>query len=356
MQSALSDIILFNGLGDGSEGVATAFGPGITVDVRPLHEAVLEPVGPANLSVFLANLSSTKTYEAVKTCAMNRVEQKFFISPTHNTDSEKRARDLGAAEIFVFPLDHLKLRAAAKAAINRRVETAWSSLVPQQHAALTTGLTCFRDFMASTQRGEPLPMDDIKGAANKITESARHGKLKDWIDALQGHHDYSYQHSMFVSGSLAYFGNAMGFSASDLETLTAGGLVHDVGKSRLPLSILDKPGKLDSAEWDEMRRHPVYSKEILLRESDLDDHTMSMAVHHHEKIDGDGYPDQLSGGQISDLVRLTAICDVYSALIDKRSYKDEMTNEAALDLMASFKGHLDLDMLKAFRGFVLDRG
>ena len=72
--------------------------------------------------------------------------------------------------------------------------------------------------------------------------------------------------------------------------------------------------------------------------------------------DGNGYPDGLSGAQISDLVRLTAICDVYSALIDRRSYKEPMTNEGALDLMATFRGHLDLDLLKAFREFVLDRG
>lgn len=356
MQTAYSDVVLFDGLGDASKDIAEAFGPGISVDIRPLHEEASEPAGPANLSVFLANLGSTKTFEAVKACAMSRSEEKFVVLPTHNTDSERRVRDLGAAEVFVFPLDHRKLRAAAKAAINRRVEAAWSSLVPQQHAALTVGLTCFRNFFASTQRGEPLPMEDIRAAARKITESARVGKLKDWIDALQGHHDYSYQHSMFVSGTLAYFGNAMGFGASDLEILTAGGLVHDIGKARLPLAILDKPGKLEAAEWDEMRRHPEYSREILLRESDLDDHTLSMAVSHHEKLDGEGYPDGLKGIQISDLVRLTAIYDVYSALIDRRSYKEPMTNESALDLMASFEGHLDLDVLRAFRGFVLDKG
>ena len=151
MQTAYSDVVLFDGLGDASKDIAEAFGPGISVDIRPLHEEASEPAGPANLSVFLANLGSTKTFEAVKACAMSRSEEKFVVLPTHNTDSERRVRDLGAAEVFVFPLDHRKLRAAAKAAINRRVEAAWSSLVPQQHAALTVGLTCFRNFFASTR-------------------------------------------------------------------------------------------------------------------------------------------------------------------------------------------------------------
>ena len=91
---------------------------------------------------------------------------------------------------------------------------------------------------------------------------------------------------------------------------------------------------LDPAEWDEIRRHPLYSKEILLRENSLDENTISMAVHHHEKLDGGGYPDGLSGISISDIVRLTAICDVYSALIDRRAYKEPMESEAALAMTA----------------------
>jgi HD-GYP domain-containing protein (c-di-GMP phosphodiesterase class II) len=343
-------------LGHHSESVAAAFGPGISIEIKPLREAISQPVGPAHLSVFLANLGSKKSFEAVKACAMRRREDKFFILPTHTNDNDKRLKELGAAEVFVFPLDHQRMRTSAKVSINRQVEASWINLVPEQHKALTASLACFQDFFNGIKMGEPLPRDNINSTCRLITASTKVGKLNSWIDSLQGHHDYSFQHSMFVCGSLAYFGNALGMGSADLETLTVGGLIHDVGKSLVPLAILDKPGKLDQAEWDEMRRHPEHSREILLRESDLDDRTISMAVHHHEKLDGNGYPDGLSGAQISDLVRLTAICDVYSALIDRRSYKEPMTNEGALDLMATFRGHLDLDLLKAFREFVLDRG
>ena len=80
-----------------------------------------------------------------------------------------------------------------------------------------------------------------------------------------------------------------------------------------------------------------------------------MAVSHHEKIDGTGYPHALSGAKINDHVRLTAIADVYSALIDKRAYKGSMTSEEALDMMVNFKGHLDMDFLRSFRSFVLEK-
>jgi len=138
--------------------------------------------------------------------------------------------------------------------------------------------------------------------------------------------------------------------------LTVGGLLHDIGKAKIPLEILDKPGKLDEREWQTMKLHPVYSNDILADESGLDAELVAMAVSHHERIDGAGYPNALSGAQINDPVRLTAIADVYSALIDKRAYKGSMTSEAALDLMGSFDGHLDMDLLRSFRSFVLDQG
>jgi HD-GYP domain-containing protein (c-di-GMP phosphodiesterase class II) len=83
---------------------------------------------------------------------------------------------------------------------------------------------------------------------------------------------------------------------------------------------------------------------------------IAMAVQHHEKLDGTGYPQGLSNGQINDHVRMTAIADVYSALIDKRSYKGSMTSEDALEMMCGFKGHLDIDLLREFRSFTLDNG
>ena len=94
----------------------------------------------------------------------------------------------------------------------------------------------------------------------------------------------------------------------------------------------------------------------LPKASDLDAHIAAMAVYHHEKLDGSGYPDGLAGSKINDHVRLTAIADVYSALIDKRSYKGSLSSEEALNMMVTFKGHLDLDLVNEFRSFTLDKG
>lgn len=104
-----------------------------------------------------------------------------------------------------------------------------------------------------------------------------------------------------------------------------------------------------------MRTHPEHSRAILLRESGLSEEIVAMAVHHHEKLDGTGYPDGLSGAQLNDHARITAIADVYSALIEERAYKPAMPPEKALEMMAGFKGHLDPDLVRAFRSFILER-
>ena len=309
----------------------------------------------AHLYIFCASLGSDRVFRRVRNVLRDCEGEKLFILPTHNSDAVSRLRDLDVADYLVLPIDPGELRTLAKKIINRRVERSWEALHPTKQKALKKSLACFEKCFSQVRRGEPLPMEDINDSCRHIREAAELGGLDGWIEALNDHHDYSFRHSMFVCGTLTYFANAIGIGGVDLHQLTVGGLLHDIGKSQVPLEVLDKPGKLDDGEWKVMRQHPEHSREILLRDRGLDADTVAMAVHHHEKLDGTGYPDGLSGAQISDHVRLTAIADVYSALIDKRSYKEAMSQEAALDLMAKFEGHLDMDLLGAFRSFVLDK-
>ncbi len=309
----------------------------------------------AHLCVFCASLRPGLAFQRLRKALQDCEGEKLFIIPTHNSDAISRLRDLDVADYLVLPIDPGELRTLAKGIINRRVERSWEALHPTKRKALKESLACFEKCFSQVRRGEPLPMEDINVSCRHIRDAAALGGLDGWIKALDDHHNYSFRHSMFVCGILTYFANAIGIVGADLEQLTVGGMLHDVGKSQVPLEILDKPGKLDDGEWKIMRNHPEHSREILLSNQGLDADTVAMAVNHHEKLDGTGYPDGLSGAQISDHVRLTAIADVYSALIDKRSYKEAMGQEAALDLMAKFVGHLDMDLLGAFRSFVLEK-
>ncbi|NNE84586.1 MAG: HD domain-containing protein [Alphaproteobacteria bacterium] len=322
----------------------------------PFEDCATDGALDASLNIFCVNIGDKTTFERVKGAIKNSQGETLFVLPTHNSDSISQLHHLTTADHFVLPLDAEQFRTATKSALNRSVEKTWSALEPVKQKALKSAVVSFGKCFDQVANGEPIPLDDIKDSCQHICDAAELGGLDNWINALDDHHDYSFRHSMFVCGSLTYFAHAMGICGAELDQLTLGGLLHDIGKSRIPLEILDKPGKLDDREWVIMKQHPVYSQEILDRENDFDANLIAMAVYHHEKLDGSGYPDGLSGAKINDHIRLTAIADVYSALIDKRSYKGSMTSEAALEMMGGFKGHLDMDLVREFRSFTLDNG
>lgn len=322
----------------------------------PLRDYAAEGALDAPLNIFCVILGGKETFERVKGAIKMCPGEMLFVFPSHDSAMIETLRHYSQAEYFLLPLNDESFRGSVKSALSRPVERSWTALEPVKHKALQSALVAFEKCFDQVANGEPLPIDDIKSSCQDICQAAELGGLQSWIHALDNHHDYSYRHSMFVCGSLTYFARSIGIRGSELELLTMGGLLHDIGKCRVPLEILDKPGKLDEREWEVMKLHPVHSRDILEREVGLDPETVAMAVYHHEKLDGTGYPDGLISRQINDHVRLTAIADIYSALIDKRAYKGSMSSEAALDIMLSMDYQLDMDLTRKFREFALDNG
>ncbi len=355
MRASSSNIAVIYDSPTAREGAVAALAGYFTVDQIPLEQFAGDGPFDAAVNVFCVNAGELETTKQVKKVLETCQTESLFVLPTHNSDGIARLRGITDAEFLVLPFDGNDLRNLIKKTLNRSVERSWNALHPQKQKALKEAVVCFENCFDQVQQGQPVPIEAIQDCCHLIRDAAALGDLDNWIDALDNHHDYSFRHSMFVCGTLSYFAHAIGIGGADLDQLTVGGLLHDIGKAKIPLEILDKPGKLDDHEWQTMKMHPVYSNDILLHENDLDADLVAMAVSHHERIDGRGYPDALSGAQINDQVRLTAIADVYSALIDKRAYKGSMTCEAALDIMSSFEGHLDMDLLRSFRSFVLDQ-
>ena len=128
-----------------------------------------------------------------------------------------------------------------------------------------------------------------------------------------------------------------------------GGEPHDVGKAFIPTAILDKPGALTEEEIAEMREHPRRGYEALAAQGSFPPEMLDVVLHHHEMLDGSGYPNGLSGSQISDIVRLTTIVDIYAALVEKRAYRLPFTHARAFGIMESMGAKLDQQLLQAFR-------
>ncbi|GJD77209.1 HD-GYP domain-containing protein [Methylobacterium gregans] len=151
-----------------------------------------------------------------------------------------------------------------------------------------------------------------------------------------------------VTGLAAAFAQSLGLGEQDCHRLTKAALLHDVGKIEVPSAILNKPGKLTDAEMAVVRLHPEHGYRMLAGEG-FGPEMLAVVRSHHEMLDGSGYPDKLKGDDIPDLVRLVTVCDIYGALIERRSYKPPMSSSDAFAILDGMTGRLDPAVVSAFR-------
>ena len=167
------------------------------------------------------------------------------------------------------------------------------------------------------------------------------------VARLKNHDDYTYLHSMAVCGLMISLGKKLGLEADQLRRVGMAGLLHDVGKAAVPLAILNKPGKLSDDEFAVMREHPIVGAQMLM-DADAGYDLLDVALHHHEKFDGSGYPHGLRGEEITLYARMSSVCDVYDALTSHRPYRKGWTPAEAMHNMLSWRGHFDPAVLHSF--------
>lgn len=161
--------------------------------------------------------------------------------------------------------------------------------------------------------------------------------------------DYTYMHSVAVCALMIALAKQLHLSPEDTRKAGLAGLLHDVGKMAIPLEILNKPGKLTDEEFEIVKNHPSAGHEILLAAEEVDEVTLDVCLHHHEKMDGTGYPENLSKDQISLFAKMGAVCDVYDAITSNRPYKHGWEPGVSLQRMAQWgNAHFDDVVFKAF--------
>ena len=160
--------------------------------------------------------------------------------------------------------------------------------------------------------------------------------------------DYTYMHSVAVCALMTALAKELKLSAAEVRQAGLAGLLHDIGKARVPQEILNKPGALTESEFEVIRQHPLLGHAKLLRANITDPVTLDVCLHHHEKVDGSGYPYRLPEAEISLFAKMAAVCDVYDAVTSTRAYKAAWDPSQALKRMASWKGHFDAGIFKAF--------
>ena len=160
--------------------------------------------------------------------------------------------------------------------------------------------------------------------------------------------DYSYMHSVAVCALMVALSRQMGLDDDACREAGLAGLLHDLGKAVMPLDILNKPGKLTDQEFDIIRGHPRRGHDLLQEGQGVSALAMDVCLHHHERMDGTGYPERLPGDQISLAARMGSVCDVYDAITSNRPYKAGWDPADSIAKMVSWKGQFDDELLRAF--------
>ena len=166
---------------------------------------------------------------------------------------------------------------------------------------------------------------------------------------LKNKDDYTYMHSVAVCALMVSLARQL--KLDDLQVREAGmaGLLHDIGKMMVPLSILNKPGKLTDDEFVSVKSHPEEGYKLLKAGSGVSDITLDVCLHHHEKMAGNGYPEKLKDEQLSIFARMGAVCDVYDAITSNRPYKSGWDPSESIRKMAEWSGpHFDPAVFQAF--------
>lgn len=222
-------------------------------------------------------------------------------------------------------------------------------------AALRAGVTDFlaKPFEAEELRARVRALVRLKRFSDELEDAERVIiALARTIDARD---PYTRGHSERVSHYAALLAERIGLSAADVAAARRGALFHDIGKIAIRDSVLLKPGRLTPAEFDEIKRHPMAGREIVEHLRTLA-YALPIVTHHHERWDGSGYPDGLSGESIPLLARVTSVADVFDALTTERPYRGASSTEEALTIIddEARRGWWDRRLLEEFRRLVTE--
>lgn len=215
-------------------------------------------------------------------------------------------------------------------------------LVRQSHRQVQSMFNEARMGRAADMDGGRQLVDEIAGS---VMDSP--GTLVSLV-RLKSADQYTYLHSVAVCALMVALGRQLGLAEGAVREAGLAGLMHDLGKAMMPMDVLNKPGKLTDAEFAVIKSHPKRGHELLVEGGNASAEVLDVCLHHHEKFDGSGYPERLSGEAISLVARMGAVCDVYDAVTSDRPYKAGWNPADALRQMAQWKGHFDPAVFQVF--------
>ena len=243
---------------------------------------------------------------------------------------------------------HLIRSVADQVAALRTRRTATRNAVLREVGARLAGLS-------APAAGEDGARALVATVLRRVRRVAAARGVAPWLNAMSAVHHPTYRHCLLAGSLAAALAAVLGLDQEERLRLVRAALLHDVGKALVPVRILDKPGPLAPAEMETLRAHPRLGFEMLQALGDQDPAVLSIVRHHHELLDGSGYPSGLRGDEIDRPLRLATICDIFAALIEERPYKPGYAPARALEVMAAMGDKLDQDIIHALTQLIVPR-
>lgn len=195
------------------------------------------------------------------------------------------------------------------------------------------------DLYHGIRSGEVIDQEAIQQTVDECLDSVlRNPDALVLMSQIRQESEYTAEHSLRVCVLAITFGRHLGYEKKQLETLGLCGLLHDIGKMRVPVAIVDKPGPLTTKEFKMMKAHTVHGRNLLLSTPNIESVVIDTAYSHHERMDGAGYPRKLAGAEISRFAKIISIVDAYDAMTSDRCYSRAKTTTQALKSIYEERG------------------
>lgn len=255
----------------------------------------------------------------------------------------------GEDEILAVALDKVsahKLRTSRPLPETR----ALAEEIPRASQAWSKTQTFVEQITRDIEQGNDLNLEDARPVIRECVESIKaNASAMFWMSRIKSRDAYTAEHCLRVAIFTVAFARFMGMPDDDLEIAGLCGLLHDLGKLKVPEGILNKPGALSPEEYAIMQQHTTFGFELLKSDPGLDPIIGDVTRHHHERMDGRGYPQQLQEWQISRFARMVSIVDAFDAMTSDRCYRDGIPASDAIRVLYRNRGRqFDADMVEAF--------
>ena len=229
-----------------------------------------------------------------------------------------------------------------------KVDVSREMVTARSHYDRTRSLA--RDIMGSIRLGRAVDMNQAREVVDDCVESVlRNGDALLLLTKLKDQHAYTAEHCLNVCILAATFARHLGLLESEIRKLALCGLLHDIGKAQIPTEILEKPTSLTPDEFQIMKNHTVFGRDVLMAVPKVDHACVDVAYNHHERMDGSGYPRGIKSTQIPYFAKIISLCDTYDAITSHRIYDKGRASMEALDIIHRGKGvQFDEDLAKEF--------